>query len=78
MWMQIDTVRCTRCAVFQPSDDILYASNGSTYCGSCGPPPVSISPIAIAPRRSPLAIAAGICAAIFVAVVTIAQLASLS
>jgi hypothetical protein len=44
-WKMVDTVRCSRCDVFTPTDDMLYASDGSTYCGACGPPPISIAPI---------------------------------
>lgn len=65
-WQTIDTVRCTRCAVFTPTDDLAFATDGSTYCVSCGPPPVIDleSLVSDPPRRprnlarSPLAIAA--------------------
>jgi len=84
-WASIDTVRCDRCAIFTPTDDLRFATDGSTYCERCGPPVVAPAPAARPPTmalrrlrlpRSPLAIAAAICAAIFVAFVTVAELAS--
>jgi hypothetical protein len=64
-WKSVDTVRCIRCAVFTPTDDILYTTSGDAYCTTCGAPPVSIrppvSPIAVSTahlRKSPVAIAA--------------------
>lgn len=43
-WKSVDTVRCNRCAVFTPTDDIRYATTGDAYCTTCGVPPVSIRP----------------------------------
>lgn len=53
-WATVDTVRCKRCAVFTPTDDILYATSGDAYCSPCGAPPVSIRP----PPPSPIAVSA--------------------
>ena len=53
-WKSVDTVRCNRCAVFTPTDDILYTTSGDTYCNTCGAPPVSIRP----PAPSPIAVSA--------------------
>jgi hypothetical protein len=71
-WKSVDTVRCERCAVFTPTDDILYTTSGTIYCTTCGAPPVSIrppppSPIAVSTarfKRSPVAIAFAAVAAI--------------
>jgi hypothetical protein len=70
-WKSVDTVRCNRCAVFTPTDDILYTTSGDTYCTTCGAPPVSIRPPAPSPiavsaarlnhlKRSPVAVAAAV------------------
>lgn len=71
-WKMVDTVRCSRCAVFTPTDDLLYTTSGDAYCSTCGAPPVSIrpavSPIAVSAarlKRSPVALAA---AAVFAVV----------
>ena len=53
-WKSVDTVRCNRCAVFTPTDDILYTTSGDVYCTTCGAPPVSIRP----PAASPIAVSA--------------------
>jgi hypothetical protein len=57
-WTSIDTVRCVRCAVFTPTDDILYTTSGDAYCTTCGAPPVSmrrpVSPIAVSTARAHL------------------------
>jgi hypothetical protein len=53
-WKTVDTVRCERCAVFTPTDDILYTTSGGVYCSTCGAPPVSIRP----PAPSPIAVSA--------------------
>ena len=53
-WKNVDTVRCARCAVFTPTEDILYTTSGATYCNTCGAPPVSIRP----PAPSPIAVSA--------------------
>ena len=72
-WKSVDTLRCNRCAVFTPTDDILYTTNGETYCTTCGAPPVSIrppvSPIAVALskariKKSPFFVAAAAVAAV--------------
>lgn len=54
-WKSVDTVRCSRCAVFTPTDDILYTTSGDAYCDRCGAPPVSIRP----PAPSPFAVQTG-------------------
>ena len=46
-WKSVDTVRCNRCAVFTPTDDIRYATTGDAYCTTCGLPPVSIRPYVV-------------------------------
>ena len=56
-WKSVDTVRCERCAVFTPTDDILYTTSGTTYCTTCGAPPVSFASIR-PPAPSPIAISA--------------------
>lgn len=53
-WAMVNTTRCNRCAVFTPTDDILYTTSGDAYCTTCGAPPVSIRP----PAPSPIAISA--------------------
>jgi hypothetical protein len=53
-WKSVDTVRCERCAVFTPTDDILYTTSGTIYCTTCGAPPVSVRP----PPPSPIAVSA--------------------
>lgn len=71
-WKSVDTVRCDRCAVFTPTDDILYTTDGDSYCTTCGAPPVSIrppvaSPIAVSAarlRKSPLLVATAAVAAV--------------
>jgi hypothetical protein len=74
-WMTLDAVRCDRCTIYQPSYDVQAHIDGSTFCVSCGPPPVSIV-VSRKLRRSPLAIAVAVCASIFALVVAIAELAS--
>jgi hypothetical protein len=72
-WASVDTVRCERCAVFTPTDDILFSTSGTAYCTTCGAPPISIRPPAPSPiavsadrlKRSPVALAA---AAVFAVV----------
>lgn len=71
-WMSVDTVRCERCAVFTPTDEILYTTSGATYCTTCGVPPVSIRPPAASPiavsaarlKKSPVFVAAAAVAAV--------------
>lgn len=83
-WQTIDTVRCARCRVFTPTDDLRRAADGTIYCVPCGAPPtVDLEGLATeqpaAPSglaRSPLAIAAAICAGIFAVFVAIVELAS--
>ena len=53
-WKSVDTVRCIRCRVFTPTDDILYTTSGNAWCTHCGAPPVSIRP----PPPSPIAVSA--------------------
>jgi hypothetical protein len=81
-WQAIDTVRCARCAVFTPTDDLRRAADGTVFCVTCGPPPtvdredLATEPPARPLARSPLAIAAAICAGIFAVFVAVAELAS--
>jgi hypothetical protein len=71
-WKSVDTVRCERCAVFTPTDDILYTTSGTAYCSECGAPPVSIRPPAPSPiavstarlKRNPVAVATAVVAAV--------------
>lgn len=71
-WKSVDTVRCAPCAVFTPTDDILYTTSGEAYCTACGAPPVSIRPPAPSPiavttarlKRNPVLVAAAAVAAI--------------
>lgn len=63
-WTIVDTVRCERCAVFTPVDDILHATNGDAYCTTCGPPPVSVRPPARLKKHPVFVTAAVVCAVV--------------
>ena len=64
-WMSVDTVRCERCAVFTPTDEVLYTTSGDVYCTSCGAPPVPIRPpVASQLKKNPIFVAAAAVAAV--------------
>jgi hypothetical protein len=75
-WRSIETVRCERCAVFTPSDEVQFAVDGTTYCVTCGPPSVAMARTWTPAVPRPVAAAAAICAALFVAIVLLAELAT--
>lgn len=85
-WQTIDTVLCARCAVYTEVDDLSYAPDGTTFCGLCGPPPAELVtpelfrhtrlPNARELARSPLCVAAAICAGLFVAFLAIVELST--
>ena len=72
-WRFVDTVRCERCSVFMPAYDVVLSADGTAWCTSCGPPAAPRRPKLL---RSPLAVAAAICAGLFVAFVTLVELAT--
>jgi hypothetical protein len=37
-WKDVETARCTRCAIYTPTTDLVRAADDRLYCTECGVP----------------------------------------
>jgi hypothetical protein len=44
-WETVDTARCTRCAIYTPTSDLVLGPDQKPYCIACGPPVRTAPPV---------------------------------
>lgn len=35
-WTNVDTAKCGRCAVYTPTNELVFSSDGRPFCTTCG------------------------------------------
>lgn len=52
-WSSVDTAKCGRCAVYTPTNELVFSPDGRAFCTACGVPRVVVAEEWVTPEFRP-------------------------